>query len=341
MNLAELGEDELPELERFFQALPLDVPPENLRQFSRPRKKEGGYEIKTLALREEGRIVGTIGWIQTPLFIGGRNEVARWPINYFILPSHQGRGHGRILLEALREGARWGLVTGGTEDSTRMFDKTGWKLVGHLESYRWACPCLDPRRIVDRLCQGGRRPPPETVKCGEVEASRAELLAPLVDWRPAQEELGVRRTPGYLRFAFEGALKPYHAAYIVRKSGRPIGFFILEPKNDRLPLLAVQVVDLDSAAGHEAAVLAAARETGRACADLIRLRLLGRRFTAILRKMPDARPGGPDVPFRVVSYSDGAPPPPEMLDPQNWRVTYGDHDEYRVRGDSQIWRPFC
>jgi hypothetical protein len=114
-----------------------------------------------------------------------------------------------------------------------------------------------------------------------------------------------------------------------------VGYFVLAAQADRFPLLVAQIVDCDAVPGREAAVLWAASRTGLRCADIVRLRILGQRFAHSLARVPASRPGQPDVPFRI-------------LPPQNyhgeahrsnlWRITYGDHDEYRSYPYTQRWR---
>jgi len=345
MTLTALAPSELPELEEFFRRLPLPMPSENLRQFSAPRSAPDGHEVVTLVMREAGAIVGTVGWVDVPLRVNDdrgdrlddpRLRRVRWPVNLYLRSEQRGRGLGKKLMEATREGAAVRAVIGGNQASMPVLDRTGWRVTDSLICARWARPCLRLSRLADRLLDGPRREPPASCEWKlagmPVRALRVTRLSGALPWaspeaRGEAGEAATPRDPAYLDFAFGGPLRPWHSLHEVTVSGALAGCFALAARAERRGRLTVEIVDLEAVAGRERPVLEAARRTALACADVARLRILGRRFTGLLAGRATA-----DHPLRISCDEDLAP----ALG--GWKLTYGDHDQYRVRAASRPWR---
>lgn len=338
MSISPLTAGEMPELVEFFPRMGLVVPPENVRQFAWPRRPAPGFEMVTLGLRDGGRLVGIIGYLDLPLRLLGREATGRWPINLHLLAEYRGRGIGQRLMEATREGARIRLVIGGNRNSTPVLRKTGWTHAGNLVSFRWTSACP---RLADRLRRRSRGRPPEAVgwegRDGRVEARRMETLdgpAPWVARAPAGES-GVPRDAAYLRYAFGGGLAPLHLPYRVAVGGETVGFFVLAARSDLRPRLAVEVIDVDAVPGREAEVLEAARRTAFRAADVVRAHLSARRFTEAARALPGRAAVAEGLPLWLSAEGglDSA-----LEDAGGWRITHGDHDRYRALPVSQVWR---
>ncbi|HET9480747.1 MAG TPA: GNAT family N-acetyltransferase, partial [Candidatus Polarisedimenticolia bacterium] len=331
MTIEPLGETDLPALERLFEDLALGIPRLNLDQFCRPRGPADGIRIAGLAVREENRIGGAIGWLDLPFRspASGAIESARWPINIYLRPELRGRGLGSKLMEATREGARFRIVIGGNAASIPVLERTGWKLLGELRCYRWRRPCLDPRRLSDRLSRGTRRAPPATLAvrapsgvAGAIRARRVESLRGRLPWLepglPRHGEAGTPRTEAYLTFAFGGPLAPYHLVHSVSVDGALAGYFVLGARAGRRGLLECEIVDLDAVEGFEAHVVAAGRAAALTCADVARLRCSAERFDRAALLNGAAAPT-PDLPLRVsCDPSDEAALPAAGA----WHLTY-------------------
>jgi hypothetical protein len=339
MKIEHLQEKDLPDVQHFLSQLPLTVPTNNFSQFWVPRKGRVGYEIGLMGLKDKGRLIGTLGYIQVPLRLAESHKMGRWPTNYFLLQEYRRKGLGGVLLAAMCDAGQWGLVSGGTTYSTAVFEKSGWHLIGNLSSCRWFRPCMNPSRLIDRLRVGSRRMPLKTLlfasRKGSLSVRRIDEVAEGIPWESDDraEEDGVPRNMEFLEFAFGNALKDYHVVYTVFLKEKPVGYFVLAAQADRFPFLATQIMDCDSLPGEEDIVLWAASQTGLTCSDLVRLRIMGQRFVRALDNVPGARWGVPDVPFRVLPPRGTG----EHVPLHNWRVTYGDHDEYRNYPHSQRW----
>ena len=171
LKLDELATGELPELREFFAALSMSLPAGNVEQFSSPRKGPAG-DVVTLVMRESDRIVGTIGWLDVPLRVNdergfarddGSADRVRWPVNLYLLPEYRGKGLGKQLMQATREGAPVRAVIGGNSSSMPVLDRTGWQAIGSMVCARWSWPCLDPHRFADRISTGIATSRPMTV----------------------------------------------------------------------------------------------------------------------------------------------------------------------------------
>jgi len=343
VKLEPLAGPSLAELEDLYRELGLGMPSENLEQFSRPRT-EGGIEVATLLMRDEGRVVGTIGWIEAPLSVPGLEGPlrARWPINLYLLPRYRGRRLGVELMRAAMSGAPLCLVIGGNAASIPVLEKTGWRLLGNLASYRWAFPCLSPGSIKDRFRKSGRTRPPSIVRIPShrtrLAARRVDRMEGLLPWvaKAPADEAGVVRDESYLRFAFGGDLKAYHSLHEVTVDEALVGYFVLAARAERLPLLTTQIVDLDAVPGREAAVLDAARKTAMTCGDIVRLRLCGERFVSVMAEQARYRSARGDLELRAHASGDLLESLPSG---GAWRLSYGDHDQYRVRPTSQVFGP--
>jgi GNAT superfamily N-acetyltransferase len=323
------------EIERFFPQVGVSVPPANLRQFGLPRRSAPGVEVGALALYDSGRMVGLLGYLDLPLRVGGAITTGRWPLNFFLLAPYRGRGLGRRLMEATREGVRWRLVIGGNANSTPVLAKTGWLRIGRLTTCAWPGAALAPALQLDRL-RRDRRPPPAVVRWrgedGPVAARRcapADLPAP-----GAARENGVPRDPAYLDFAFGGALAPYHLLYGVEVAGEPAGHFVLAARAGRRLTLEVHAIDLDAAPGREAAVIAAARRVGRRAGDEVRFHTSSARFLDAARRLPGRRRESENLPIWL-HCADGLAA--DSRDPGRWHLTHGDHDRYRIFPASRLW----
>lgn len=348
VSIEPLGAADLEELSRLFAALGLFMPASNLAQFSAPRGASPGIEVVTLGMREAGRLVGTIGWLELPLQLpDGRLTSGRWLVNFHLLPQWRGRGLGRGLESAARGGSGLSLITGGTPHSIPLFEEAGWRLVGEVESWWWSAPCLSPRRALERLSAAGRSVPPGTVafRRGSGAGSRVVARAGLtglegtpwagVKAREPGGDCGVPRTADYLAFAFGGALRHTISVHSVTVDDRLAGYFALAVRSMHWPLLGADVVDFDALPGSEIPVLAAARRVALACADVVRVRITPRaRFVAALEELGARRSPDPGLPLRIL---DERRTHAEVFDPRLWRVTPGDHDQYRMRTSSQPW----
>lgn len=306
MTIAPLTQEEMPELEAFFLQVGLNVPAENLHQFAWPRRIAPGFETVTLGLRDRGRLAGVIGYLDLPLRIGGRREIGRWPINFFLLEEYQGLGLGRRLMEATREGARFRLVIGGNQRSMPVLERTGWQRIGFLSTFRWQA---------------------EARRAGE--PPKAEVIAAPAPWADAapRGENGVPRDATYLRFAFAGPLAAYSSFRRVYVAGEPAGYFVLALRGD------VDVLDFDAVPGRETEVLEAALGTGLLAGDAVRLHASSRRFQEAARRIPGAEET-PGLPIWL-SFEEGLSP--EDRDPGSWHLTHGDHDRYRILPLSRPW----
>src|SRR4029434_2227100 len=117
------------------------------------------------------RIVGSIGYLDIPLRLTGpggamREELARWPINHFLLAECRGRGRVKQLMQAVWEGAPCLLAIDGTDTSIPARDKSGWQPAGQLTCWRFMTGktgLLAPGKLIDRANATTRRVPPDTV----------------------------------------------------------------------------------------------------------------------------------------------------------------------------------
>jgi len=345
VNIEPLEADRVGELEDLFRRIGLAMDPGNVRQFCLPRVLGPGHEVGALGLFDERRLVGAIGYLDVPARLKGFGPgpvSVRWPINIYLEKEHRGKGWGVRLMEATRQGARVRLVIGGNQASIPVLEKTGWRAIGTMTLFRWARPCLDPRRLGDRRAGGARRLPPDSVRlsrgAGAVEARRVDRLDGALPWvavPPASPpDNGVVRDGSYLDFAFGGALRAHHSLHAVLVSGALAGYFVLAARAERWPVLTVEIVDLDAAAGRETQVIRAARKTALACADVVRLRVCGDRFVAAARRIGGAPVERPDLPLRISCDDDVFA---SLGDHGSWRLTYGDHDQYRIRPVSRAW----
>ena len=358
MTIAPLDPAELPALGEFLREAGATVPQPNLEQFSMPRTAGPGPGVATLVLKEGGRILGSIGYLDIPLALseggaGGpgtrREELARWPINHFLLAECRGRGLGKQLMEAAWEGAPCLLAIGGTETSIPARNKTGWRPIGQLTCWRFKAPArglLATGKLRDRRNTMSRRVPPDSVSLRpagrEIIARRTRELSGWLPWvtpdpPSARPEIGAPRDAAYLRFAFNGALSKYHVIYTVSVNGALAGYFVLAARSDRRPFLSIEIVDIDAAPGFETEVIEAARATGFTRADVVRLRLGGDRLTMALRSLRGDIKESPDHAFRISSRPGSLVEEPAAASLQAWHLTYGDHDQYRVRTASLIW----
>lgn len=346
VSIDRLGAGDLPELTSLFGALGLYMPQENVEQFARPRQEAPGIEVVTLGMRESGRLVGTMGWLELPFQLpGGARTSARWMVNYYVLPELRGRGLGRRLEEATRHAAGYHLITGGTPHSIPIFEKAGWRLLGQVESWRWIAPCLSLSRMAERRAGAGRIAPPSPMefRIGSGTGSRVSCAQDSIRECPwaadplagGPDEGGVPRTAAYLAYAFEGPLARQFRLHEVRVDGAPAGFFALAVRPLRWPLLGADIIDLDALPGREGQVVEAARRMALACADVARLRITPvPRFVRALEKAKGRRVPGSTIPLRM---HHGPGIPGDWFDPERWRVTPGDHDQYRIRKGSQAW----
>ena len=358
MKIEQLDRCRLPALIEFFREVGASITSENIDQFCLPRAAESGPRVGTLVLAEGDRILGSIGYLDIPLRASGaaaesgdmvREEISRWPINQFLLPEWRGRGLGQRLMDAAGEGAPCMLVIGGTKASTPSRSNSGWRLIGQLECWRFRAPVLSvisAGKLKDRTNLAGRRLPPATV-CLRVgwHTVVAQRSAPISGWLPwvapdpppRRVEIGAPRDADYLRFAFCGALSEYHALHTVSVDGAAAGFFVLAARAERPPFLSIEIVDLDAAPGREADVIEAARATGFTRGDIVRLRVCGDRFTQALRTLRGHVRRGPDHAFRVLTRPGSLVTGEMAAAISSWRLTYGDHDQYRVRTTSRKW----
>jgi len=338
MRIERLHPDELPALDAFFDLLALGMPQANLKQFSSPRLVEGDIEVVTFVARDSDRIVGTIGWLRTPLLLAGQRTRALWPINFYVHPEYRGLGLGKNMLDTMKGDKSLMIVLGGTDSSIPLFEKMGAHLLGHLATCRWFFPNLSPGRLHDRLRAKARSFPPKQVGFrtgqGTVLASRTERPgAAGLDRGPASDNT-VPHGPSYLDYAFGGPLASLFACYRVTVDGEWAGHFVLSPAADRRPFLAVEVMDLDALPGQETAVLEAARRTAFRRADIVRLRMSGRRFTSRFASLPGRSRIDEGAPFRAWFGEDLAEAVGQIDD---WHLTYADHDEFRQRSHLQKW----
>lgn len=346
IRLETLASDDIGELEALYSELGLRMSAADRAHFCRPRTVAPGLSVGVLSLRDEGRMVGTIGYLDVPLRLAGSAASPgklRWPINLYVLPAYRGKGLGIRLMEATREGAPWRMVIGGNAASIPVLEKTGWKLIGTLRLHRWAFPNASPLRLRDRFRKAARCRPPEVVRLASgghaVEVRRVERLTGGLPWGLSgggwlSPDHGVPRDAAYLAFAFGGALARWHSLHVVTVDGSNSGFFVLAARSDRLPILSVEIVDLDAVPGRELQVLEAARATSLRCGDVVRIRIGSDRFGPALKALSGRRAGIPDLPIRISCPDDA---PAEALSGGAWRLTYGDHDQYRVRAASQVW----
>ncbi|HEY3175078.1 MAG TPA: GNAT family N-acetyltransferase [Candidatus Polarisedimenticolia bacterium] len=357
MRIEPLGDSGLAELSGLFDRLGMRVAPENLLQFSLPRAERTGYRVVTLVMRDAGRIVGTIGYLDLPLrIVRGRgpsaaviDETARWPVNQYLLPDYRGRGLGKDLMEATRDGARCRIVIGGNAASIPILDRTGYRMIGHLSCWRWLAPVarlLDPRRLRDRMRRDVRGRPPEILRMGRdrgrIEARRADRLTGWLPWASpgggaSGIEVGVPREGAGIEFAFGGALRRHHLLHSVHVDGALAGFFALAARAGRRGTLAAEIVDLDSVPGREGQTIRAALGAAFACADIVRLRISGERFTRALGVLSPRGRQSLDHPVRISCEPGSIFDEVAALGARAWRLTYGDHDQYRVRAASQSW----
>lgn len=358
MTITPLDPCDLPALGEFFREVGASVPRENLEQFSMPRAAAHGPAVGSLVLKEGGRILGAIGYIDIPLRLSWegtgsagtiREELSRWPINHFLAAECRGRGLGKQLMEAAWEGAPCLLAIGGTESSIPARDKAGWRPLGQLSCWRFRAPIrslLAAGKLNDRRNAGTRGVPPETVSLRvgrrQVVAQRSLEVSGWLPWVApdpprGQVEIGAPRDAAYLQFAFFGALSKYHVLYMVSVDGAVAGYFVLAARADRPPFLSIEIVDLDAAPGREAVVIEAARATGFTRGDIVRLRVCGDRFTRALRTLRGDVKESPDHAFRVSTRPGSLVEDAAAASLSSWRLAYGDHDQYRVRTRSQIW----
>ncbi len=110
---------------------------------------------------------------------------------------------------------------------------------------------------------------------------------------------------------------------------------MLAARSERWPLLTTEIIDLDAVEGREPEIIGAAHRTALACADIVRLHICGERFVAGARRVGGIARESADLPLRISCEEEF---PPSVTDPALWRLTYGDHDQYRVRPASRIWR---
>jgi GNAT superfamily N-acetyltransferase len=360
MSVALLAPAELPELEEFFRAIDLHMPEANFQQFAAPRRLAPNLELGTFVLRDAGRIVGSVGWIEVPVRVNDaegrplapdRLRAGRWVMNFFLEPQLRGRGVARALLDALHAACPMRFVIGSTAAAQRAFDKFGYRDIGRLSMVRWARPCLDPRRLVDRLRRAERQPPPASITMhlagDEVTARRVPQVGESLPWTRPEEagmahEAGAPRDAAYLTYAYGGHLARYHALYVVTVNGEPAGLFVVVARTTYLPkiplpLLGAEIIDLDARPGSERAVILAARKTAFASADVVRLRICGDRFTRVLRELNGGRELIDDIPLRLSIDAAVLPDGPYRERAGVWRLTYGDDDQFRVRATSQAW----
>jgi len=360
MNVDLLAPSDLPELDAFFRAIGLHMPAENFRQFAAPRRLAPNLELGTFLLRERGRIVGSLGWIEVPVrvndgagqpLVPDRLRAGRWVMNFYLAPELRGRGVARALLDAFHASCPMRFVIGSTNAAQRAFDKVGYRDIGRLVMARWVHPCLDPRRLADRVRRGARRPPPATIKMrlgdDELTVRRTSPVGDNLPWtvsdvRQVPHEAGAPRNGAYLAYAYGGELRPHHVLYVVAINGESAGLFVIAARAThlpkiRLPLLAAEIIDLDARPGAERAVILAARKTAFTCSDVVRLRICGDRFTTVLRELAGSRGLVDDIPLRLSVDAAVLPEGPYRERAGVWRLTYGDHDQFRVRATSQEW----
>jgi len=340
VSLEPIAAPDLPELLEFFERIGVHFGAGNLQQFSRPGGYPGGVGITTLALRDDGRIQGTIGWIDVPALVRGSAVMLRWPINQYLAAECRGRGLGKALMEATRPGTALRCVIGGNSASIPILDRTGYIQMGNLQRFRWSRPCLAPRLVGDRLAAGPRSLPPEelgfTRGGRRVTARRAPALDPPdLPWQRSAPPGGIQvpRTQGYLRWAFGGPLQSWHLVYQVVIEGSLSGCFVLAARAERRFVLTTEIVDLDCAAGAEEETLDAALRVALSRADVARLRVCGGRLVRAA-----ASAGGRKESDHPVRLSCDASLMGELRDLDAWQLTYGDHDQFRVRASSRIWR---
>ena len=339
MSLEPIAESDVPELDAFLKGIGHDLGAANMRQFARPAVHPGGIAVTTLALREQGRLLGTIGWIDLPARVRGEAIRLRWPINQYLAAECRGRGLGKALMEATREGAVLRCVIGGNAASMPILDRTGYAQLGSLRRFTWRRPAFTPALIGARLTDGARPDPPERlevrVRGRRLTVRRAEARTPpTLPWAGSgpPAEILVPRSAGYLAYAFGGPLRPFHELLVVESEETIVGCCTLAARSERRPVLTCEIVDIDSAAGEEAACLAAALRAAQARADVVRLRISGGRFLRAAREA-GAREEA-DHPLRV---SCAAPLLETLRDIDDWHLTYGDHDQYRARASSRPW----
>ncbi len=76
--------------------------------------------------RIDGRIVATLGTMQVEINYQGAPRRAFWIVDFFVAPTHRGRGIGNALLEYVGHRAQAQLVFGMSDASQAMFASRGW-----------------------------------------------------------------------------------------------------------------------------------------------------------------------------------------------------------------------
>jgi len=140
-----------------------------------------------------------------------------------------------------------------------------------------------------------------------------------------------------IEFAFGGALRRFHTLHEVAVNGVVAGFFALAARVERIPWLTTEVMDLDAVPGREKQTIRAARAAALSCADVARFRFCGARFARALDGLGMGRRLAADHPLRISFDAARAVEGPHLRRAESWRLTYGDHDQYRCGSSSIPW----
>lgn len=318
MKLVRAEAADLPAIAEFFAGLDLVFPDANLEQFVLPRTGSGGHSVTTLLWPDERqRIRGLLGRLEMPVVVGDGRSRCRWPVNFFLAPEFRGRGLGQELMRQVMRGATEessvGLVLGGNQHSIPVLERTGWRRLGELTTFRW------------------RRRPPHDVQLRVVAG--LPLHAPWADtpwtgtaWTgAASPRSGVPRSVAGLRSTFGGSLAPFHAPHHLLLDDEPVGYCVLSARR-RDGETRVEITDFDAIEGFETEVLTAALAAGFGLGSEVVAHACCRRFLSALAAL-DPEQVGAGLPLWIL----GEQVPPCVDD---WHVTHGDHDRYRRWPDS-------
>lgn len=109
----------------------------------------------TLASDGNGTLAGMVGNIPFDLWTSGRQLRGSWIVDYFVLPSHQGQGIGKKLVNAVKPRFDFLASLNQTDAAYAAFSRLGWTERRFVPFFIAASPTVF--RILSRIPSLGRR----------------------------------------------------------------------------------------------------------------------------------------------------------------------------------------